>query len=136
MKSEFSNKASEMRTATIDEAAQLLRTIAGNRRADESLKAVFNRLRRQLTDWSDNRIRDVWHRDQRVRVRAEEVEQLRALALRRDRRAADNELQELRTQVEQMQRRLERIDPTFHSETIAALGHQRREMGGSSRAPD
>lgn len=129
MKSEIYDKASEMTLATLDEASSLLRQIAGNRKADESMKAVFRRLGRQLTDWSDNRIRDVWHRDRRIVVRAVEVEQLRTLAARRDRRAADNEIQELRTIVEQLQRRLERIDPSYHSETIAALGHQRRQMG-------
>lgn len=48
--------------------------------AGESLKAVLRRLSRRLDSWSENRIRDVWHRDPRVKIRADEVSQLRALA--------------------------------------------------------
>jgi hypothetical protein len=49
MSSEFSNKALDMSTASLDEAADRLRKIAGDRHADESLKAVFRRLRRSLS---------------------------------------------------------------------------------------
>lgn len=126
---EKSEKASEMSSATLDEASSLLRQIAGNRKADESMKAVFRRLGRQLTDWSDNRIRDVWHKDHRIVVRAAEVEQLRALAARRDRRAADNELQELRGRIARLEQLLEATDPAFHRPSIAALRSQRREVG-------
>src|SRR5438128_1564981 len=103
MFSEKSNKASERHhsmNATLDEAAQLMRTIAGNGHAGESLKAVFRRLGRKLTNWSANRIRDVWYRDPRVVVRANEVAQLRALAGQREnRRSTDDELRELRATV-------------------------------------
>jgi hypothetical protein len=71
MVSEKHDKATEMRAATLDEASELLRKIAGQRQAGESIKAVFRRLGRTLTDWSSSRIRDVWYRDGRVRIRAE-----------------------------------------------------------------
>ncbi|MCK1594092.1 hypothetical protein IVA98_27070 [Bradyrhizobium sp. 160] len=61
------------------EAADLLRKLAASD-AGESLKAVLRRLSRRLDSWSENRIRDVWHRDPRVKIRADEVSQLRALA--------------------------------------------------------
>jgi hypothetical protein len=131
VKSEISNKAGDMRTASIDEAADLLREIAGDRRADESLKSVFRRLRRKLTNWSDNRIRDIWRRDSRIRVRAEEVKQLRALSGTRSMygAAADNELAELRQRISRLEALLERTDPAFHGPQLDALRSERGKMG-------
>ena len=134
MSSEKSKKAlDEMRGASLDEASDLLRQIAGGRRADESMKALFRRLSRQLSHWSENRIMDVWRRDPRVRVRAEEVDQLRALA---DRGAGGNvadELQELRATVQRLAKYetlLERIDAEFFGPEISATRDQIGEAGG------
>lgn len=128
--SEKSEKWSERMSGVIlDEASDLLRQIAGNRRADESVKAVFRRVGRQLTDWSDSRIRAVWYRDARTVVRAAEVEQLRAIAARRDRRNEDGELAELRSRIARLESFLAVADEAFHSETLAALRSQRSQMG-------
>jgi hypothetical protein len=129
MVSEISNKASDcMRTATLDEAADLLKRVAGERQADESLKSVFNRLDRKLSGWSANRIRDVWRRDRRIRIRAEEVEQLRAIV--RGQGATQNELAELRSTVERLAKYealLQRIDEEFFCPEISATRHQASE---------
>jgi hypothetical protein len=129
MVSEISDKASNsMRTATLDEASGLLRKIAGNRHADESIKAVFRRLGRHLADWSDSRIRDVWYRDQRVRIRAEEVEQLRALSKPcGGKEQTDDELAELRSTVARLAKYealLQRIDAGFFGPEISAARDQ------------
>ncbi len=127
MNSEISNKASDMRTAALDEAADLLRQIAGDRHADESMKALFRRLKRMLSGWSDNRIRDVWRRDGRVRIRAEEVEQLRALVEPSTKAKANDELAELRSTVARLARYealLERIDAEFFGPDISAARDQ------------
>jgi hypothetical protein len=133
MNSEFSNKALDrMRTASLDEASDLLRKIAGGRQADESKKAVFRRLKRALSDWSENRIRDVWRRDRRVRIRAEEVEQLRAL-IEPCSDGAINELAELRSTVARLARYealLERIDAEMFGPEISAT---RDQIGEASR---
>lgn len=133
MNSEFSNKALDrMRTASLDEAADLLRKIAGGRQADESKKALFRRLKRALSDWSENRIRDVWRRDRRVRIRAEEVEQLRALIEPRS-DGANNELAELRSTVARLAKYealLERIDAEFFGPEISAARDQARQARG------
>jgi hypothetical protein len=125
---EISDKASNMRTASLDEASELLRTIAGERRADESTKAVLRRVGRKLTDWSANRIRDVWRRDPRVRIRAEEVEQLRALTAPAARnKTTEDELAELRSTVARLAKyeaQLERIDADFYGAEIAATRDQ------------
>ncbi len=102
----------DMSECALREAFGLLKTIAGSRRADESVKAVFHRLSRDLKDWSYGRIRAVWYRDHRVKIRAGEIEQLRAIASRRvDDEAAVNELSELRSRI---------------SRTRSAPGEQRR----------
>ena len=133
MTAEQSPKALDMRSASLDEAADLLRKIAGNRHADESLKAVFRRLKRRLSNWSDNRIRDIWRRDQRVHVRAEEVEQLRALVDQRvDKGTTTDELAELRSTVQRLAKYealLERIDAEFFGPEISAT----RDHAGAAR---
>ena len=131
MESRISVKASDMRTASLDEASDLLRKAAGNRRADESMKAVFRRVGRQLKGWSDSRIRDVWYRDRRVRIRAEEVEQLKSIAPPEPIETGDA-LAELRNRVSRLESlvsRLETTDEAFHSPELAALRDQRRQMG-------
>lgn len=141
MSSEKSTKAlDEMRSASLDEASDLLRQIAGGRHADESMKAMFRRLARQLSHWSENRIMDVWRRDPRVRVRAEEVDQLRALV---DRSAVGNvadELRDLRETVARLSKYealLQRIDAGFYGGEIAAARDQigaAREILGERRS--
>lgn len=139
MAQEFYDKALDMRTASLDDAADLLREIAGERRPDESLKGVFRRLGRKLPGLSDNRIRDIWRRDRRVRVRAEEVEQLRALVDKGSgQKVTKDELAELRATVERFASYvplLERIDAEFHGPQISAareqVGEARRLLGKS-----
>lgn len=123
------NRSEAMSTATLKEAADLLRKLAGGREADESVKAVLRRVRRKLTDWKPSRVRDVWYRDPRVKVRAGEIEQLRALV---DRRANDkaevDELAQLRNRISRLEAILERSDEAFHGPALAALRDQRRTL--------
>lgn len=139
--SEKSNKVSESMSSatTLQEASELLRKIAGPRQADESLKAVLRRVGRKLEKWSHSRIRAVWYEDKRTVVRADEVEQLRALANvdRRDRRKEDDELQELRATVARLAKYealLERIDAQFFGPEISSASDhagKARELLGS-----
>ena len=112
------------------EASGLLKTIAGSRRADESVKAVLHRLSRDLKDWSYGRIRAVWYCDHRVKIRAAEIEQLRAIASRRvEDEAAVDELSELRSRISRLEALLESSDEAFHGEAITSLRSQRRTLG-------
>jgi len=137
MSTEKSPKASDMRTASLDDAADLLRKVAGPRQADESLKSVLRRVGRRLSGWSHNRVRDVWRRDRRVRIRAEEVEQLRAIVDQdAGQKVTKDELAELRATVARFASYvplLERIDAEFHGPQISAardqLGEARRLLG-------
>jgi hypothetical protein len=124
------NQSEAMSTASLDEAADLLRELAGNRRANESMKAVLRRVRWRLADWKPSRVRDVWYRDPRVKLRAGEIEQLRLLVGRKaEDKAAVDELAELRNRISRLEALLESSDPAFHSEAIASLRSQRRTLG-------
>lgn len=133
--SEISEKQSEraMSTASLNEAADLLRELAGTRRADESMKAVLRRVRRRLADWKPSRVRDIWYRDPRVKLRAGEIEHLRAIANRRvDDKVTVDELAELRSTVERLAKYealLQRIDAEFFSPEVSAA----RDQAGQAR---
>lgn len=135
MVSEIHDKASKemQRSTTLDEASDLLRKLAGNRRADESVKGVLARVGRNLTGWSYSRVRAVWYRDGRVHLRASEIEQLRAIAEPGDKPSSGgDELAELRNRVARLEsiiHRLESTDEAFHGPTIAAIRDQLRQGG-------
>lgn len=119
-----------MSTASLNEAAGLLRELAGTRRADESMKAVLRRVRRRLADWKPSRVRDIWYRDPRVKLRAGEIEQLRTLVERKaEDKAAADELAELRNRISRLEALLAVSDEAFYCEAIASLRDQRRTLG-------
>lgn len=71
----------------IAEAAALIRRVAGYRKPDESLKAVFLRVARKLSAHlpkyidpiKPGRVEDIWRAEARM-IRSEEMDVLRALA--------------------------------------------------------
>lgn len=128
--SEIRESQSEaMSTATLREAADLLRELAGGREADESVKAVLRRVSRKLVDWSPSRVRDVWYRDPRVKLRAGEIEQLRVVAKRSAQdKASVDELEQLRTRILRLEVLLERSDEAFHGPTLITVRNQGRAM--------
>ena len=137
MSEKSENRSERMSEFLLSEASSLLRQIAGNRLADESKKAVLRRVARAVKDWTPSRIRAVWYCDKRVRIRATEVEQLRALVSRRQEEKADlDELATLRTRIARLERLLDATDPAFHGPGIAAARQQLSEMGGEPGAMD
>lgn len=68
MSEKFENRSERMSEFSLSEASNLLRQVAGNRRADESKKAVLRRVGRLVKDWTPSRIKDVWYCDKRVRI--------------------------------------------------------------------
>lgn len=90
----------------------MLRQIAGNRRADESLKAVLRRVGGKLQGWSASRVRAVWYADERICLRSVEVDQLRALAERREeKRTATDDYEALRKRIARLERLLAENPP-------------------------
>jgi hypothetical protein len=126
-----SSKLKSMRSVALSEAAGLLREIAGSRRADESVKGVFQRLSRDLVDWSYGRIRAVWYEDERLNIRAAEVEQLRQIAKRPKAQKDDagtDELEELRSRVARLEQLLE-ANPPLRGAGPAIPREQRSALG-------
>jgi hypothetical protein len=123
-------RSDKMCELLLNEASSLLRQVAGNRRADESKKAVLRRVGREVKDWTASRIKDVWYRDPRVRIRANEVEYLRALVDQRQAKKADvDELDALRARIARLERLLEATDPPIGSPVLPAARQQFSEMG-------
>ncbi|SNS36634.1 hypothetical protein SAMN05216374_0996 [Tardiphaga sp. OK246] len=130
--SEKSEKSSEaMGELLLAEASDLLRQVAGDRRADESMKAVLRRVGRDVKDWTASRIKDVWYRDPRVRIRANEVEYLRALVSERQEPKAEvDELVTLRTRIDRLESLLAATAPANARPRVSAPRQQFRAMGG------
>jgi hypothetical protein len=79
--SEKSEKVSEMQfVSTAAEAAFLIRRVAEPRPVGDSAKAALVRVSRRLSSWSFNRVKDVWYGDQRIRISADELRELRRAA--------------------------------------------------------
>ena len=115
-------------TATL-EAARLIREVAPARDGENvksRITTAANRLR-----WKWSRARSVWHADGRVRVRVEELDQLRKCTAKAEMKAANNELQELRDTVARLMGRLDRIDADFYGPTADAPRAQIRGVDGT-----
>lgn len=130
------DKASEcsMGECVLEEAASLLRQVAGQRLPDESVKAVLRRVGNKLKGkrWTASRVRSVWYRDRRVSLRSEEVEELRAITRKREEEKA-NDYAELRATIQRLAKYeaiLERIDAEFFGPQISAT---RDQLGEASR---
>jgi hypothetical protein len=137
MSEKSENRSERMSELLLIEASTLLREVAGNRRADESKKAVLRRVGREVKDWTASRIKDVWYRDPRVRIRANEVEYLRSLVSQRQGKKADvDELASLRTRIARLERLLEAPDPALSRPVLPAVRQQLGEMGGGRGALD
>lgn len=130
-------RSESMSEYLLNEASDLLRAVAGNRRADESKKAVLRRVGREVKDWTASRIKDVWYRDPRVRIRADEVEYLRALVgTRKAKKDATDELVALRDRVSRLEQLLEATDPAVSRPGAPAPRQHVRQVGGASSAVD
>jgi hypothetical protein len=135
--SEKSENPSETMIQLLNEASILLRHLAGERRADESVKAVLRRVGRDVKEWTGSRIKDVWYRDSRVRIRANEVEYLRALVRQRREKKADvDELDALRTRITRLEYLLEATAPALDRPGLPAPGQQLGEVGGEPGVVD
>lgn len=121
-------------TAATLEAARLIREVAPARDGENvksRISTAANRLR-----WKWSRARSVWHADGRLRIRAEELDQLRKHTEKAEMKAASNELQELRDTVARLMGRLDRIDADFYGPTTDALRDQVGGLDGTSRPLD
>ena len=63
----------------------MVRQLALPAPAGDTTKCAISRAHRILKTWTWNRVRDVWHGDSRIRVSADELDQLRDLVRRKSR---------------------------------------------------
>lgn len=124
--------------ALLREGSRLLRQIARPVEAGDSVKACQRRVHRLLKSWSFNRVRDLWRPDPRVRIKAREIEQLRALARQRSADAAAvTDLRELRDRIERLEQLLANNPPlsgTGSAEARRQRGMAVRVLGAGGRS--
>ena len=121
----------------LNEASDLLRQVAGNRRADESMKGVLRRVGRDVKEWSASRVRAIWYRDPRVRIRADEVELLRALVSERQEPKAEvDDLVTLRSRIDRLESLLEATAPPPAGARVPAPRQQFSAVGGEPGVVD
>lgn len=131
----MSGISSERKVTALVEAQSLIRALAEPSPAGESIKAALRRVSRKLPHWSSNRVRDVWNADERIRIRADELDELRE-ANRANEKAAKNELVSLRERLARLESLLVQTDPDFYGPQIDQLRQQVRRPSGSYRALD
>ena len=102
----MSDKSSENGVGRLDaifEASQLLRRVAEPVPAGDSVKAAILRAARRLRGWSHNRVREVWYCDRRVKLSADEMSELRAVARIKQQSADSAERDDLRARIERLE---------------------------------
>jgi hypothetical protein len=90
-------------------------------------KGRLRELAKELTRWTERRVRAVYNAEDGVSLRAEEATDIEALN-RKIEEANRNEFQDLQARLAQMEARLEQIDQEFHSAQVA--GHRWAATGG------
>ena len=117
-----------MNAALTVEAADLMRLLAPPAE-HQNIKGRIAKAARHL-GWDISRVRDVWYRDQRVCLRAEELEHLRAKARAiTPNTGATDELSELRTRVARLEALLDAAAAHDGSERRSASSGDRRRAG-------
>ena len=121
------------------EARDLIREIAEPRPVGDTSKAAVRRAWRRLETWTFNRVRDVWNADPRIRVRGDELDELRKVAAARRKethqKAAADELSELRARIARLEQLLE-TNPALGSALVPAHGRTSRQDVRADRAVD
>jgi hypothetical protein len=126
------------RMSALCEARDLIRQIAEPCPAGDKTKAALRRVHHILhKTWSFNRVRDVWNADPRIRVRGDELDELRKVAAARRKethqKAAADELSELRARIDRLEYLLAKTAPGAR---IHAPGQQVGEVVPADRAVD
>lgn len=117
MQAEKSSELVELKKtmSALAEATSLIRLLSEPCPAGDKVKAAQGRVARKLKglSWTANRIREVWKGDVRLRISAEEIDELRAAArIRKEANGAD-ELSELRERVALLEAALARPENGF-----------------------
>ncbi|MCO5079208.1 MAG: hypothetical protein M9937_26420 [Chelatococcus sp.] len=142
----FTERKDHTEMTAIAEAAALIRRVAGYRKPDESLKAVFLRVARKLSSrlpkyigpMKPGRVEDIWREEARM-IRSEEMDALRALAAehKATEEAARDEFKALERRIEAIERTLglspAHVAGARHLAMVGALGDLDRALDGGAR---
>lgn len=126
---------SEEKMNALCEASGLVRQIA----APATGKAALLRAYRKLGSWTYNRVKDVYYADGRIKISADEIDELRAIAgLHGDSASTTNDptITELRGQLAVVARHLRALDPTFTHPWAEALGVEAHLARGQENPTD
>jgi hypothetical protein len=96
--------------SSVIEASELLREIAGPLRIGDGVKAMLVRAHRRLAGdgFSFNRVRDIYHRDPRIKISADELTKLRAARSEQLEKEARYDARELLARIERLEAMLAR----------------------------
>jgi hypothetical protein len=129
--SEMPENQLDGKMSVLCEASGLVRQIA----APATGKAALLRVYRRLGTWTYSRVKDVYYADRRVRISADEIDALRAIASER-KVASEPSLHELSTQLAIVARHLRTLDPSFACPWAEALGSVAHSDGGEASSTD
>ena len=115
------------------EASDLVRQIA----APATGKAALLRAYRKLGTWTYSRVKDVYYADRRVRISADEIDELRAIARGRADTTNEPSIQDLCRRLDIVSRHLRELDPTFAHAWVEALCRETPlDRGEANRASE
>ena len=121
-------------SSPLAEAQALVRRLAEPVPAGDSTKAAISRSARSLQNWTYNRVRDVWHADARVRIRAEELEELRShRGGRETKKGFGNGGTEFQQGLADLRAKIERLE--LRLESLAQAGGDGAGLGGIAGGP-
>jgi hypothetical protein len=141
--SEVSNKSSQIYDrsservvvmSSVVEASRLVRSLAEPYQIGDTIKAQIDRAARKVPFWNYSRVRSAWYADNRMRIDADELTQLRLLVDNSGRARHDrDEYAELRSRLSRLEAAFAISDPKHHRSDIdayrAALRFARGEAG-------
>jgi hypothetical protein len=95
---------------TLEAARGILRKLAEPAVPGESVKALLLRISRKLPTLSSGRVRSIWYRDQRLKISAEELIELkRAAKIDDEARDASDDVSALRKRLELLEIKIEAL---------------------------
>ena len=88
------------------EASQLVKALAAPPMVGDTVKHQIARAARRIPFWSTSRVKSIWYCDDRYKISADDLANLRLLADAKQQAAGQNELQKIRARVARLEEAL------------------------------
>jgi hypothetical protein len=121
-------KGGVSKMSALVEASQLVKSLASPPMVGDTVKRQISRAARRIPFWSTSRVKSIWYRDERYRISADDLSQLRLLANKQQQDAGHAELQKLRARVARLEAALRLADEDFHQHSLDALRGMARDQ--------